>query len=76
MLSTIANSISWLLLELCKRPDIQNKLRAEIREKERQIAAEGRSGFAIEDLDSLVYTNAVLKVRFRLLGNVFPMDSS
>ncbi|KAK1233447.1 hypothetical protein PQX77_003399 [Marasmius sp. AFHP31] len=58
---TTANSISWTLLELCRSPEIQDRLRAEIREKEREIAAEGRSGFTAEDLDSLVYMNAVLK---------------
>ncbi|KAK1225575.1 hypothetical protein PQX77_011467 [Marasmius sp. AFHP31] len=60
---TTANSISWILLELSRHPEIQDKLRKEIREKERQLVSEGRSqsGFTADDYDSLPYMNAVLK---------------
>ncbi|KAK1225576.1 hypothetical protein PQX77_011468 [Marasmius sp. AFHP31] len=64
---TTANSISWILLEMSRHPEIQDKLRKEIREKERQLVAEGRSqsGFTAEDCDSLPYMNAVLKESMR-----------
>ncbi|KAK1234559.1 hypothetical protein PQX77_002237 [Marasmius sp. AFHP31] len=53
----------WILLELSRHPEIQEKLRMEIREKERQLVTEGcsQSGFAADDYDSLPYMNAVLK---------------
>ncbi|KAK1225579.1 hypothetical protein PQX77_011473 [Marasmius sp. AFHP31] len=64
---TTANSISWILLELSRHPEIQDKLRKEIREKERQLVSEGRSqsGFTAEDYESLPYMNAVLKESMR-----------
>ncbi|KAL0067429.1 hypothetical protein AAF712_005414 [Marasmius tenuissimus] len=64
---TTANSISWTLLELSRYPEIQEKLRNEIREKERQLISEGRSRseFTAEDFESLPYLNAVVKESMR-----------
>ncbi|KAK1219199.1 hypothetical protein PQX77_018095, partial [Marasmius sp. AFHP31] len=67
---TTANSISWTLLELSRHPEIQEKLRNEIREKERQLLlSEGRVGsecqFTAEDFESLPYLNAVVKESMR-----------
>ncbi|KAL0567122.1 hypothetical protein V5O48_014867 [Marasmius crinis-equi] len=64
---TTANALSWTLLELSKRPEIQEKLREEIRHKEREIAAEERpeTGFTAENLESLPYLNAVVKESLR-----------
>ncbi|KAK1227410.1 hypothetical protein PQX77_009595 [Marasmius sp. AFHP31] len=64
---TTANSLSWSLLELARHPQVQDRLRKEIHDKERQIASEGRSGsgFTAADLDSLPYLNAVLKESMR-----------
>ena len=59
-----ATSLSWTLLELARNPEIQDKLRREIRDKKHQIRSAGtRSGFTAEELDSMPYLNAVLKVR-------------
>ncbi|KAJ8083028.1 hypothetical protein PM082_008891 [Marasmius tenuissimus] len=64
---TTANSISWTLLELSRHPEIQEKLRNEIRKKERQLISEGRSQseFTAEDFESLSYLNAVVKESMR-----------
>ena len=59
-----ATSLSWTLLEIARHPEVQGKLRKEIYDRRRQIVLEGRSEtvFTAEDLDSLPYLNAVLKV--------------
>jgi cytochrome P450 len=64
---TTANSLTWTLFELCKHPDIQARLRAEIRETELLIQQRGGNSFAPKDYDSMVYLNAVLKVRWSSL---------
>ncbi|KAL0575664.1 hypothetical protein V5O48_006321 [Marasmius crinis-equi] len=60
---TTATSLTWTLFELSKHPEVQSRLREEIREKERQIAFEGRvqDGLTADDLDALPYLNAVVK---------------
>ncbi|KAL0570466.1 hypothetical protein V5O48_011493 [Marasmius crinis-equi] len=62
---TTANSLSWMLLELARHPEVQNKLRREIHDKERQLVSEGRAGFAAEDFESLPYLNAFMKESMR-----------
>ncbi|KAL0572168.1 hypothetical protein V5O48_009796 [Marasmius crinis-equi] len=65
VMSLLANSLAWTLLELSRHPEIQERLREEIRLKEQAIFAEGRTEFTAEDLDSLPYLNAVLKESLR-----------
>ncbi|KAG6808981.1 hypothetical protein H0H92_002099 [Tricholoma furcatifolium] len=55
---TTANTMSWVLLELSRRPDLQMKLRDEIRLTERAFQARGESQYTIADLDSMPYLNA------------------
>jgi cytochrome P450 len=59
---TTSNTITWALLELAKQPEIQSRLRAEIRETEAAIHARGDADFTIADFDSMPYTTAVMKV--------------
>ncbi|KAF5340128.1 hypothetical protein D9758_013169 [Tetrapyrgos nigripes] len=61
---TTANSVGWALLELCRHPEMQDRLRKEIRAKEREIQARHgeAGGFSAMDLESTEYLNAVLKV--------------
>jgi hypothetical protein len=56
---TTANSLSWALFELTRHPDIQDKLRTEIREK---IAEKGNNVFSGQDYESMPYLTAVVKV--------------
>ena len=59
---TTANTMSWALFELAKHPDVQEKLRAEIRKKEDQIRARGKGNFSLSDLEAMPYVLAVIKV--------------
>ena len=51
------------MLELAKHPEIQSRLRVEIRETEAAIHARGDVDFAVADFDAMPYTTAVMKVR-------------
>ena len=64
---TTANTITWLLYELAKNPDIQNKLRIEIQEKRAEVSTHsctlgvcGRGG------DSVLKERGVRKPGLRL----------
>lgn len=60
---TTANTITWMLWELSKHPDYQDKMRAEIRQKRTEATARGDADFTIEDLESMEYLQAAIKVR-------------
>ncbi|KAF9042656.1 cytochrome P450 [Hymenopellis radicata] len=62
---TTSNTLTFTLLELAKNKDIQNKLRAEIREHRRKIYAQGRTEFTPADIDSMPYLAAVAKETLR-----------
>ncbi|KAG6874431.1 hypothetical protein C0992_007756 [Termitomyces sp. T32_za158] len=62
---TTANTLSWALLELSRRPDLQAKLREEIRVVEQALIARDVSQCTTADLDSMPYLNAVLKETLR-----------
>ena len=51
------------MLELAKHPEIQSRLRAEIRETEAAMRARGDAEFTMADFDAMPYTTAVVKVR-------------
>ncbi|KNZ72214.1 Leukotriene-B4 omega-hydroxylase 3 [Termitomyces sp. J132] len=57
---TSATSLCWVLLELARHPELQDRLRAEIRATE---FASGRkySSFTSSDLDGMEYLSAILK---------------
>jgi len=59
---TTATALTWALLEIARRPDVQSRLRREIRQKAREIAARGDSGFTANDFDDMEYLTAVIKV--------------
>ncbi|KAK0196692.1 cytochrome P450 [Armillaria mellea] len=63
---TTANTLSWTFLELARHPEVQDQLRAEIREKESVIFARGDTEFSVQDLDSMPYLTAVVKEVFRV----------
>ncbi|KAF8638059.1 hypothetical protein AX16_010691 [Volvariella volvacea WC 439] len=62
---TSATTLCWVLLEIAKHPEVQNKLRAEIRATKQNIAAKGGSDFAASDLDNMQYLHAVIKESMR-----------
>lgn len=55
--------ISWGLYELARHPEVQAKLREEIVETRMKIQARGETEFTTNDLDSMPYLIAVMKVR-------------
>ncbi|KAK0496994.1 cytochrome P450 [Armillaria luteobubalina] len=63
---TTANTLSWTFLELARHPEVQDRLRAEIREKEKLIFARGDTEFSVQDLDSMPYLTAVVKEVLRV----------
>ena len=54
--------MSWILLELARHPEMQSKLRAEIRKMEAAIRARDDAQFTIGDFDAMPYLTAVIKV--------------
>lgn len=59
---TTAGTLSWMLWELAKHPEYQDKMRSEILATRARVAQRGESTFTIDDLDSLKYTVAAIKV--------------
>ena len=49
-------------MELARRPEMQSRLRVEIRETEAAIRARGDTQFTVADFDVMPYTTAVIKV--------------
>ncbi|KAF8629180.1 hypothetical protein AX17_005765 [Amanita inopinata Kibby_2008] len=62
---TSATSMCWVLLELARHPDVQDRLRQEIRTTEMVIKARGDTDFAATDMENMPYLNAVLKESMR-----------
>ena len=61
---TTANTLTWLLWELAKHPRFQEQMREEIRQKRKEINVGVGEGvdFKLEDLESMSFLQAVLKV--------------
>ena len=61
---TTSSTVTWMLFELARHPEYQDKMRAEIAQKRADIAARGDTDFMMDDLESLEYLQAAIKVRF------------
>ncbi|OAX35971.1 cytochrome P450 [Rhizopogon vinicolor AM-OR11-026] len=68
---TTSKTISWALLELARHPEMQSRLRAEIRETEAVIHARGDTEFTITDLDNMPYATAFIKEVLRFYPVVY-----
>ncbi|KAL4255425.1 cytochrome P450 family protein [Pleurotus pulmonarius] len=68
---TTANTLSWLLYELSKHLDDQERVRDEIQARRAQLPS--GAPFTISDLESLTFTNATIKEALRLHPIVFEL---
>jgi hypothetical protein len=59
---TTANTLCWTLLELARHPEVQSRLRIEIRAAEREARSRGVSELSTTELDNMPLTLAVIKV--------------
>jgi cytochrome P450 len=59
---TTANTLSWTLLELCKYPEYQTRLRQEIRAQELKMRERGDTDFTWKDYESVPFLQSVIKV--------------
>lgn len=59
---TTAVSITWLLWELAKHPEYQNKIREELSAARVEVTVRGDSDLSIADLEGLTMLQAALKV--------------
>ncbi|EGO24688.1 hypothetical protein SERLADRAFT_356230 [Serpula lacrymans var. lacrymans S7.9] len=63
---TTANTLTWTLYELSKRPEDQKKIRDEIVAARKEMEARGDEDFVPSDFDSMLFMNAVIKESLRL----------
>ncbi|KAG7448645.1 cytochrome P450 [Guyanagaster necrorhizus] len=62
---TTSNTLCFVLFEMCKQPEMQERLRREIRATERVIHDRGDTQFSPSDFDSMPYLSAVVKETLR-----------
>ncbi|KAF5365917.1 hypothetical protein D9758_006666 [Tetrapyrgos nigripes] len=62
---TTSNTLSWMMLEMARHPDMQTRLRQEIRQAERTLQKQGRVDFNAQDFETMPYMTAVLKETLR-----------
>ena len=70
---TTASSMTWLLYELARHPDYQQKMRDEVKAIRARVAERGDSDFSVSDLDSMTYTLAAMKEVLRLHPIVYTL---
>jgi len=58
----MSNTLCWALFELAKHPEMQTRLREEIRKTEAVVFARGDTEVTITDFQTMSYTTAVMKV--------------
>ncbi|TBU30182.1 cytochrome P450 [Dichomitus squalens] len=63
---TTSTTLTFLLYELAKNQEYQDRMRQEIRSVRAQITARGGNQFTIEDLDSLTLTMNAIKETLRM----------
>ena len=56
-----SHTINWTLFELARNPDVQTRLRAEIRDRESAMRSRGDSQFTVTDLEGMPYMAAIIK---------------
>ncbi|TFK50064.1 cytochrome P450 [Heliocybe sulcata] len=62
---TTSNTLTWTLWELAKHPEVQTRLRTEIKEAQVKAQAKGQTELALHDIEGIEYLQAVLKEGLR-----------
>jgi len=67
---TTAGSVAWTLYALAKHPEIQTRLREEIKQVQNRVQARGDIEFTAADYEEMPYTVAIMKesLRFYPIG--------
>ncbi|KAF8176080.1 cytochrome P450 [Pholiota molesta] len=63
---TTATTLTWIMYELAKHPEDQARVREEVQTKRLKITANGQRDFTATDLESMTFTNAVIKEGLRM----------
>ena len=66
LLNLSSVTVTWVLKEVSSRPDIQTKLRQEIRAAKKQALDEGKDELDADEVMNLLYLDAVLRETVRL----------
>jgi cytochrome P450 len=67
---TTASSLTWLLYELSKHPEDQQRIRDEIKAARANVEARGDNDLLPSDFNNMDFTNAVIKVCPLLVSDV------
>ena len=59
---TTSTTLTWAFYELAKHPDMQDRLRAEIKDRQVRKGERGEDEWTWKDFEEMPYLNAVLKV--------------
>uniref|UniRef100_A0A8H7XN92 Cytochrome P450 n=1 Tax=Psilocybe cubensis TaxID=181762 RepID=A0A8H7XN92_PSICU len=59
---TTATTLTWIMYELARHPEDQERVREEIRTKRQKVTANGQKDFTSTDLESFTFTNACIKI--------------
>ncbi|KAI0743400.1 cytochrome P450 [Daedaleopsis nitida] len=75
---TTSSTLTFLLYELSRHPEYQDRMREEIREVRAQVTARGDNDFTIEDMDKLTLTMHAIKetLRFHAIVSALPRIAS
>ena len=70
---TTSATLTFVLYELARHPEYQERMRQEIRDVRIKAAQRGEGGLAPEDLESLTLTNNAIKVRTHPESEIQPI---
>ena len=73
---TVANTLTWMFLEMARNPTIQARLRREIKSVEQSVRLRGDSEFTHADCEAMTYLNAFIKVSMAIPFHKYYSDLS
>ena len=73
--STTGATLTWALYELSRHPEIQTRIREEIKATRTRGPQQGNGYFTVTELDSMKWLLAVIKVRSSMIFEQAPPPS-